>query len=55
MEVVSKGKVEVRSNDAIKKKKSWGTKFYSFLASGGIIVLVVVGFILAIIVSILIQ
>jgi hypothetical protein len=55
MEATSDGKMEIDSRDKAKKKRSWGSAFYTFLSSGGIIVLLLVGFVLVIVISVLIK
>jgi hypothetical protein len=55
MEATSNGKVEVGNKEEGKKKRSWGSAFYTFLASGGIIVLLVLGVVLAVVISILFR
>jgi hypothetical protein len=55
MEATSNQEVEVNSGDTAKKKRSGWSAFYTFLASGGIIVLLVLGVVLAIVISILFK
>lgn len=44
-----------KAEDEGKKKRTWGSAFFTFLASGGIIVLLVVGVALAVVISVLIK
>jgi hypothetical protein len=48
---------DTRTNDTAKEKekRKWGRTFYNFLASGGIIVLIVLGFVLVVVISVLIK
>ena len=55
MEATSNGKAEVTKREEGKKNRSWGSAFYTFLASGGIIILLVVGVVLAIVISLLFK
>ena len=55
MEASSDEKVEVNSGDKAKKKRSKWSAFYTFLSSGGIIVLVIVIAVLAFAINILIN
>jgi hypothetical protein len=55
MEGASNGKVEVGGSDTAKKKRSWGSAFYTFLASGGIMLLVLAGGVLLVVISILLK
>ncbi len=55
MEATSDGKIESAKGVKAKKKRSWGSAFFTFLASGGIIVLLVVGVVLAFVISMLFK
>ena len=54
MEVIPNGEAKIGSGDKA-KKRSWGSMFYKFLSSGGIIVLIVVGFVLTVVISVLVK
>ena len=53
MEATPEVKVEIDSSDKGRKKRNWGHAFYTFLVSGGIMVVLALGFGLAIGISLL--
>ena len=53
MEATPDAKVEINSSDKGKKKRNWGHAFYTFLVSGVIMVVLALGFGLAILISVL--
>ncbi len=55
MEAAPNGNVEVANRNETKKKRSWGSAFLTFLASGGIILLLVVGVVITIAISVLLK
>jgi hypothetical protein len=55
METTPNGRVEVSGREEGKKKRSWGSAFFTFLASGGIILLLIAGVAIAVVVSILVS
>ena len=55
MEPTSDGKGEINSEEKAREKRSWGGAFFTFLASGGIMLLVLVGGVLLVVISILIK
>ena len=55
MEPSSDEKVEVNSGDKAKKKRSGWSAFYTFLASGGIIPLVIAIAVLAFVINLIIN
>ena len=55
MEATSDAKAEVNSKGKGKQGRTWGRAFYNFLASGGIILVLVAAVALAIAISLLIK
>ena len=50
METVTNQKMETNVREEEKGKRKWGSRIYTFLASGGILIVLVVGFIIAVII-----
>ncbi len=55
MEAISDAKNEANNTDKGKKKRSWGDKFITFLSYGGFILILVVGVIVAVVISMLFK
>ncbi len=50
MEAATRKKMETNIKGEEKGKRKWGSRIYSFLASGGLILVLVAGFIIAVII-----
>jgi len=50
MEGATKEKIETNIRDEGKGKRKWGSRIYNFLASGGLILVIIAGFIIAVII-----
>ncbi len=55
MEATSSNKIKVNGEGSANKKRSWGSAVFTFLASGGIILVLVVGVVITIVISILLR
>ncbi len=50
METGTNEKMQMNMRDGRKGKRKWGSRIYNFLASGGIILVLIGGFIIAVII-----
>ena len=50
MEAETNEEIQVNVKNGEKKKRKWGSRIYNFLASGGLILVIVGGFVIAVII-----